>query len=94
MPMHMFDQMMQPPMAGPPGMAGPPQGGQPPDTVELLRAALSYAQAALEAEPDDVDSQQLARVIQGLYQILASRQKEQEAALGVSPAIKSLARAG
>ena len=67
--------------AGLPGGA-PPE--QPPemDPIEHLRQAIQHAQAALVAEPDDMDSQSLAKVVQGLYAILANRQKEQEQLLG------------
>ena len=67
--------------AGLPGGA-PPE--QPPemDPIEHLRQAIQHAQAALVAEPDDMDSQSLAKVVQGLYSILANRQKEQEQLLG------------
>ena len=71
----------------PPGMG--PQGPPPPeqeedvDPLEHLRLAIEHAQAALVAEPDDADSQQLSKVISGLYQILAQRQKEQDQLMGV-----------
>jgi len=73
-----------------PDAPAPQNGG----AVEHLRIAIEHAQMALQAEPDDIDSQQLARVIQGLYQILASRQKESESAMGMTPAMKLLARGG
>ena len=57
-----------------------PQGEM--TTVEHLRIAIEHAQAALVAEPDDADSQALAKVVQGLYAIFAQRQKEQEQLLG------------
>ncbi len=53
--------------------------------MEHLRAAIEHAQAALVAEPDDVDSQQLAAVVKGLYQILANRQKQTDQAMGGNP---------
>ena len=85
-----------PPMGGAPPMGGPPPGfggmpmgeGPPPppsqqeSAVDHLRQAIEHAQAALTSEPDDADSQALAKVIQGLYAILAQRQKEQEGLLG------------
>ena len=77
---------MSPGMEGAsPGMGGSMMGApQEPDLdpLEHLRMALTHAQAALVAEPDDVDSQALAKVVQGLYAILASRQKEQEGLMG------------
>ena len=77
-----------PPMGGPPpGFGGMPMGEGPPpqqqeSAVDHLRQAIEHAQAALTSEPDDADSQALAKVIQGLYAILAQRQKEQEGLLG------------
>ena len=79
-----------PPMAGPPpGFGGMPMGEGPPppppqqeSAVDHLRQAIEHAQAALTSEPDDADSQALAKVIQGLYAILAQRKKEQEGLLG------------
>ena len=97
----MFGQM-QDQMSGmaPPGMdqmmaQGPPQGPQGPpeeDPLEHLRQAIEHAQAALQSEPDDADSQALAKVIQGLYAILANRQKEQEQLMGGGN-LKALSRA-
>lgn len=60
---------------------------QPPQDQEMsaadhLRLAIEHAQAALVGEPDDVDSQSLAKVVQGLYAILAARQKETQQTLG------------
>jgi len=61
------------------------------DPLEHLRAAIEHAQAALVSEPDDQDSQALAKLVSGLYQILANRQKEQDQALG-NPATAKLLR--
>lgn len=73
-------------MAGPGPGAGPaPMGQESPEGMspaEHLRLAIEHAQAALVGEPDDTDSQTLSRVIQGLYSILASRQKETQQVLG------------
>lgn len=90
-------QMMGPPdqQQGPPpellaalmggagaGQAAPPDQEQQMSSVDHLRAAIEHAQAALVGEPDDADSQALAKAVQGLYQILASRQKEQDSLVG------------
>ena len=90
----MQDQMSG--MAPPGGMEammgqGPPQGPSE-DPLEHLRQAIEHAQAALQAEPDDADSQALAKVIQGLYAILANRQKEQQQLMGGGN-LKALSRA-
>jgi hypothetical protein len=57
-----------------------------------LRAAIEHAQQALMGEPDDPTSATLAAALKQLYQVFATRQKEDEAAMGVTPAIKSLSR--
>lgn len=62
------------------------------DPLEHLRASIEHAQAALVSEPDDQDSQLLSKLISGLYQILANRQKEQQAAMGTTPAMKAMSR--
>ncbi|MBI3936398.1 MAG: hypothetical protein HY323_05430 [Betaproteobacteria bacterium] len=62
--------------------------------VEHLRAAIEHAQAALISEPDDQDSQMLAKIVQGLYQILAGRQAADDRAGGGSPdQLRALRRA-
>jgi hypothetical protein len=81
-----------PPGMPPEGMGGGMMGGPPPpepppeqapaSPVEHLRQAIEHAQAALTMEPDDADSQALAKVVQGLYAILAQRQKEEQQVLG------------
>ena len=71
-------------MGGPPpeamGPQEPPQGEM--DPLSHLRIAIEHAQAAQVMEPDDADSQMLAKLVSGLYQILANRQKESDQALG------------
>ncbi len=74
---------------GPPDV---PPAGTGMNPVEHLRASIEHAQAALVAEPDDKDSQKLAQVIQGLYSILADRQKNSDQALGGNPAVMSMLR--
>lgn len=89
-----------PGMMGPPGMGpmGPPPGPppEPPEPqmspADHLRAAIEHAQAALVTEPDDVDSGLLSKAIQILYQLAGNRQKEQQQQLGMSPAVKAMAR--
>lgn len=79
--------------AGPaPAAPQGPGGGGGGAVLDHLRQAIEHAQAALQAEPDDVDSQQLAKIVQGLYAVLAGRQKEQESAMGMTPALKLLSR--
>lgn len=84
--------MLDPSMIG----AGPPPGPPPQQDVsplDHLRQAIEHAQAALVGEPDDADSQMLAKVVQGLYQILAQRQKEEQQVLGSSATQRVVGRA-
>lgn len=64
-------------------------GGEPAEQelspADHLRAAIEHAQAALVDEPDDADSQALAKVVQALYQILSSRQDAEAQAMGGNP---------
>jgi hypothetical protein len=63
----------------PPGQGGPPPG----QTAEnLLRHAIEFCQAAIQAEPDDQDSQELAQIIKQLYAIFSTRAKEGDQAMG------------
>lgn len=57
-------------------------GGGQMSVIDHLRQAIEHAQAALVGEKDDADSQQLAKIVQGLYQIFAQRQKEEQSVLG------------
>jgi hypothetical protein len=69
----------------------PQQQEQPVDPTEHLRIAIEHLQQAQVAEPSDADSQALATCASKLYQILASRQKELDTALG-NPTLMSLSR--
>lgn len=77
---------------------GPPPAELAPEppvsAVEHLRQAIEHAQAAQVAEPDDADSQQLAKLVSGLYQILANRQKEHDQTMGNPTLLRTLRRSG
>jgi hypothetical protein len=60
--------------------------------VDHLRQAIEHAQMAMQAEPDDQISRELSKAVQVLYGITALLQKEQEAAMGTTPAIKAMGR--
>ena len=81
-------------MQGPPMM--PPEDAAPQElsAVDHLRTAIEHAQAALVSEPDDGDSQALAKVVQGLYAILATRQKESDQTMGNPTLLRTLRRSG
>ena len=88
-----MQQMMQELQQGGGQPQAPPEDA-PLDPLEHLRAAIEHAQAALVAEPDDADSEGLAKVVQGLYRILAQRQKESDGALGNPALMRTLRRSG
>lgn len=74
----------------------PAQGGDQQDNASAadhLRAAIEHAQAALQMEPDDQDSQALASAIQALYRIVAARQKEQMDLMSGKATPRALSRA-
>ncbi len=70
------------PSGPPPEQDLGPEPAPQASAVDHLRQAIEHAQAALQLEPDDADSQNLAKVVQGLYAILAGRQKEHESLMG------------
>lgn len=79
-------------------MGAPPQQGGMPATDDLspednVRAAIAHAQKALEGDDDDLESADIVKALSALYKVMGGRQKEQEAAMGTSPAVKGLARA-
>lgn len=85
------------------GGAGPPQGGvvgpqgQPTPSggpLEALRAAIEAMDSYRMAEQDEEDLAAAAKVIAAIQQIIAKQQKEQDAATGVSPAVKMMRRQG
>lgn len=53
-------------------------GQQAQSPADLLRQGIQKIEQALQAEPDDADSQRLAQAIQTLYAVLAARQKEED----------------
>ena len=86
--------LMEPPMGEEAGPGGtPPDSSQDMSPEDHLREAIEHAQQALVGEEDDPTSGELSKAISSLYRIFAQRQKEDEAALGVTPAHKGMARA-
>ena len=83
-------QMMPPGMGGAPPEQGPPRA----DPKQMLRKVVDDITLLLAAEPDDQDSQLIAKGLALFQTILANRQKEQQAALGASPALRAMSRAG
>ncbi len=77
-------------------LPGPPEegGGAVKDPVEALRILVDGLKAYLEIEPDDEDKNQAAQCLAKLQALLAKNQKQEETALGVSPAAKYVARQG
>jgi hypothetical protein len=87
-------------MGGPPPpmmTETPPSAEEPSELsspVEHLRMAIQHAQAALVGEEDDADSQALSKLVSGLYQILAARQKDSDQTMGNPSLLRTLRRSG
>lgn len=81
-------------LGGAPPPPSPVEEEEELDPIEHLRSAIEHAQAALVAEPDDADSQALSKVVAGLYQILAARQKDSDATMGNPTLLRTLRRSG
>lgn len=73
----------EPPQEEPQGPRGP----------EALRAALDMVAAYQADEQDDIDLADAEKIRTMIQTLLAKQQKEQEAASGVTPAIKGMQRA-
>jgi hypothetical protein len=96
-----------PPGAGPPpGVGGPPPGppGPPPgaqsggggnaqQAIQYLRQAIQSLHQAQQAEPDPEDQAVISKTVSLLMQMIAKDQKEKDAALGTTPAHKSMRNA-
>lgn len=90
-----------PPMGGMGGgpAAPQPQGGgtpgQPdsPDAEQALQDAIDALHAFIVAEQDDQDKAVATKALATLQGIFGGRQKQDEAAQGITPAHKSMGRA-
>ena len=82
------------PLLGAPGGAG---GGMPgaadnQSAEAALKQAAKALQAALNAEQDPEDKALIAKLLQGVHGLEAGRQKEQDAAMGLSAQHKFIRR--
>lgn len=85
---------------GPPpgGLAGPLGGGPPPgppqggDFSQIVKQMIQLGVQAQQAAPDAVDASGMAQIVAKLHQFAASEQQDQDAAMGNSPAIRSMRR--
>lgn len=57
-----------------------------------LQKAASALQQALQIEKDPQDKAMIAKLLQGVHSIEASRAKEADAAMGISPPMKFIRR--
>lgn len=83
-----------------PAAAAPPGGGggQPgapdnPDAESALQSAIDGITQFLQSEEDDSDKAVAAKCLAQLQSIFGGRQKQNEAAAGVTPAHKAMGRA-
>lgn len=91
----------------PPGAGGVAQGapapapqgggtpGQPdtPDAEQALQTALDALMSFMDMEEDDQDKAVVAKCLASLQGIFGGRQKQDEAAQGITPAHKAMGRA-
>lgn len=83
-------------VGGPAGPPAGPQGGPPgaaTDPVSALRDVLAALEVYQAVETDDVDLAEAAKVYAVVQKLLATNQQQQEAAAGVTPVHKGLAKA-
>lgn len=85
------------PVGGPsagPGPFGPgasaPQGGG--NFSQLVKQMISLGVQAQQAAPDAVDASGMAKIVATLHQFEASAQQDNDAAMGVSPAVRAMRR--
>lgn len=82
-----------PQQGAPIAVAGPAPAQAPGGDPEvLLQRAIDALKVAESAEPDHSDSATILKCLAALQGILATRQKNAESALGVTPAHKGMAR--
>jgi hypothetical protein len=74
-----------------PGQQGPQQQGG--DPVDFLRAALDALDSYKGVEQDQIDLAEAAKIYALIQKLLAKDQQEREAAAGVTPAHKGMAKA-
>jgi predicted glycosyltransferase len=74
-------------------MGGEPPAEEKPAGPEALRAALEMVAAYQESEEDDIDLADAEKIRTMIQTLLAKQQKEQEAAMGTTPALKGMKRA-
>ena len=86
---------VSPPGGGPPGQTGGGRPGEPdnPDAESALQDAIDGIHAFLQAEEDDQDKAIAAKCLAQLQGIFGGRQKQDEAAQGITPAHKAMGRA-
>jgi hypothetical protein len=75
-----------------PASSSSPAGGQQ-AAIEILKQMISLAQEYVQVEPDDIDKETMTKVLSTLQGYLAKNQKESEAAMGTTPALKGMRRA-
>lgn len=79
--------------ADPTGPAGGGTGGDEQKSIDLLKQMINLAHRYIAVEPDAVDKQTMAKVLSTLTGYLANDQKQQEAAMGTTPAVKFMQKA-
>jgi hypothetical protein len=71
----------------------PEEAPEKPSGPDALRAALEMVSAYQETEQDDIDLADAEKIRTMIQSLLAKQQKEQEAAMGTTPALRGMKRA-
>lgn len=77
----------------PPGPVGPPQqGGGGGNFTQLVQQMIDLGTQAMRSAPDPVEASGMAKIVASLHDFEASAQKDRDAAMGVSPAVRAMRR--
>lgn len=77
---------------GEPAPDGDEGSGWSDDPVEQLRKLVEGMNHYMSIEQDDIDKAKAAKMLAGIQDLLAANQKQEEQALGTTPAAKYIAR--
>lgn len=79
--------------AGPAGPASGTSDGGEQQPIQILKKMIGLAHTYIGTEKDAIDRQTMAKVLTTLTGYLANEQKEQEAAMGTTPAMRFMQKA-
>ena len=73
---------------------GPQQGGGGGNFTQLVQQMIDLGTQAMRSAPDPVEASGMAKIVASLHDFEASAQKDRDAAMGVSPAVRAMRRSG